>query len=142
MTATPGTRRGAPDHQHSSAAVGLTVTAAVLMILTGILQAIEGFVALANDTFYVVGSEYVFELDVTAWGWIHLVLGIVAAFAGVALLQGATWARVVAVVMACVSIIAQFAWMPYYPVWSLTLITFNAFVIWAVTAHGRDIVDP
>jgi hypothetical protein len=140
MTATPGTRRAAPEN-HSSTAVGLTVTAAVLMILTGVLQAIEGFVALANDTFYVVGAEYVFELDVTVWGWIHLVLGIVAAFAGVALLQGATWARVVAVLMACGSIVAHFMWLPYYPVWSLILITFNAFVIWAVTAHGRDIVE-
>lgn len=140
MTTTPGTRR-APEHQHSSAAVGLIVTAAVFMILTGVLQAIQGFVALVNDTFYVVGVEYVFEFDVTTWGWIHLVLGIVAACAGVALLQGATWARVVAVAMASVGIIVNFMWLPYYPVWSLVLVTLNAFVIWAVTAHGRDILD-
>lgn len=140
MTTTPGTRR-APEHQHSSAAVGLVVTAAVFMILTGVLQAIQGFVALVNDTFYVVGAEYVFEFDVTAWGWIHLVLGIVAACAGVALLQGATWARVLAVAMASVGIIANFMWLPYYPVWSLVLVTLNALVIWAVTAHGRDILD-
>ena len=140
MTTTPGTRR-APEHQHSSAAVGLIVTAAVFMILTGVLQAIQGFVALVNDTFYVVGVEYVFEFDVTTWGWIHLVLGIVAACAGVALLQGATWARVVAVAMASVGIIVNFMWLPYYPVWSLVLVTLNALVIWAVTAHGRDILD-
>lgn len=140
MTTTPGTRR-APEHQHSSAAVGLVVTAAVFMILTGVLQAIQGFVALVNDTFYVVGAEYVFEFDVTAWGWIHLVVGIVAACAGVALLQGATWARVLAVAMASVGIIANFMWLPYYPVWSLVLVTLNALVIWAVTAHGRDILD-
>jgi hypothetical protein len=141
MTTTQSGRQTGSD-TYSGAAVGLTVTAAVFMILIGTFQAIEGIVALVNDSFYVVGSEYVFEFDVTTWGWIHLILGLIAVFAGIALFQGAVWARTVAVLMASVGIIANFMWMPYYPLWSLTLITFNAFVIWAVTAHGRDIVEP
>jgi len=123
---------------YSGAAVGVIVTAAVFMILIGVFQAIQGLVALLNDTFYVVGAEYVFQFDVSTWGWIHLVLGLVAAFAGYGLLSGATWARVVAILMASVSIVANFMWMPYYPIWSLTVITFSAFAIWAVTAHGHD----
>ena len=63
------------------------------------------------------------------------------ALAGVALFLGSTWARVVAVLVASVGILVYFAWMPYYPIWSLTLLTLDAFVIWAVTAHGRDILD-
>jgi hypothetical protein len=59
----------------------------------------------------------------------------------VALFQGAVWARAVAVVVASLSILASFLWMPYYPIWSMTLIAFDAFVIWAVTAHGRDITE-
>lgn len=141
MTTTQPGRATGKQH-YSGAAVGVTVTAGVFMILIGIFQAIEGLVALASDSFYVVGAEYVFELDVTMWGWIHLILGIVVASAGFALFQGAVWARAVAVVLASLSIVANFMWMPYYPVWSLTIIAFNVFVIWAVTAHGRDIVTP
>jgi hypothetical protein len=126
---------------HSGAAVGLIVFAAVIMIIGGIMQALQGLVALANDTFYVLGKDYLFKFDVTTWGWIHLVLGTIVAIAGVALFQGATWARVVAVMVASVGIIVNFVWMPYYPIWSLTLLTLDAFVIWAVTAHGRDILD-
>jgi hypothetical protein len=133
-------RPDAGSDSYSGAAVGLTFTASVFMILIGGFQAIQGLVALVNDTFYVVGPEYVFQFDVTTWGWIHLILGVVAVFAGFFLFQGAVWARTVAVLMASVSIIANFMWMPYYPLWSLTLITFNAFVIWAVTAHGRDML--
>ncbi len=144
MTTTqPGRQTGTHniDDNYSGGAVGVIVTAAVFMIVTGMFQAIAGLVALFDDTFYVVGAKYVFEFDVTTWGWIQLLLGIVATLAGFALLQGAVWARIVAVVMASVSIIANFMWMPYYPVWSLTIIAFAAFVIWAVTAHGRDILE-
>lgn len=139
MSTTDPSRTVGTDN-YSGAAVGVIVTAAVFMILIGVFQAIQGLVALLNDTFYVVGAEYVFQFDVSTWGWIHLILGAVAAFAGYGLLSGATWARVVAILMASVSIIANFMWMPYYPIWSLTVITFSAFAIWAVTAHGHDAV--
>ena len=125
---------------YSGGAVGVTVFAAVLMIIGGTMQALQGLVALFNDTFYVIGEEYLFELDVTSWGWIHLILGAVVALAGVALFQGATWARTVAVILASTGIVANFLWLPYYPLWSITLIVFNVCVIWAVTVHGRDIL--
>ena len=127
---------------YSGGAVGVIVFAAVLMMLSGVMSVVQGLVALVNDTFYVVGEEYLFEFDVTSWGWIHLIAGAVVAFAGFALFQGATWARAVAVIVASLSIIANFLWIPYYPIWSLTVIAFNVFVIWAVTAHGRDILEP
>lgn len=132
--------RETQSDNYSGAAVGVTVFAATLMILGGTMQALQGLVALANDTFFVLGEEYVFKFDVTTWGWVHLILGLIVAFAGAALLQGATWARVVTVMVASVSILVNFLWMPYYPIWSLTLMAFAVFVIWAVTAHGRDIL--
>jgi hypothetical protein len=143
-TTEPTTSRGqgtpppAPS-SYSGAAVGVLVFAGVLMVLGGIFQALQGLVAIVNDTFYVVGEEYVFEFDVTTWGWIHLLLGIVVAVAGFFLFRGATWARAVAVVVASISIIANFMWMPYYPLWSLLIIGLDVLVIWAVTLHGRDI---
>jgi hypothetical protein len=124
----------------SSAAVGLTVFAGTIMIMIGVLHAMQGLVALFNDTFYVVGAEYVFSFDVTTWGWIHLLLGILVAFAGFFVFRGAVWARTIGVIFAVLSALVNFAWLPYYPVWGLVIIALDIFVIWALTAHGRDIV--
>lgn len=123
----------------SMGAVGLTTFAAVLMLMAGVMHVLQGLVAIVNDEFFVLGQEYVFEFDVTAWGWIHLVAGIVVFAAGVGLFTGAVWARTAAVVLACLSIVASFAWLPYYPLWSMLVMAFDVLVIWAVTAHGRDI---
>jgi len=127
------------QHAPSGAAAGLTVFAAVMLMMIGAFQAIQGIIALANDTFYVVGQEYIFQFDLTTWGWIHLLLGILVAVAGYFVLQGAVWARTVGVIVAVVSALFNFAWLPYYPVWSIIIITLNVFVIWALTAHGRDV---
>jgi hypothetical protein len=124
----------------STVAVGFTVFAGTMMIVIGILHAIQGIVALANDTFYVVGQEWTFSLDVTTWGWAHLILGVLVAFAGFFVFQGAVWARAIGVVVAAVSAIVNFAWLPYYPVWGIIVIVLDVFVIWALTAHGRDVV--
>jgi hypothetical protein len=137
MSTEPTTRESRGTY--SAGAVGLTVFAAVLMIMVGIFHAAQGLVAIVNDTFYVVGEEYVFQFDVTTWGWIHLLLGILVAVAGFALFSGAVWARTVGVALAVLSAVANFLWMPYYPFWSIAIIALNVFVIWALTAHGRDI---
>lgn len=120
-------------------AVGLTALAGILMAVLGGWWIIAGIVALANDTFYVVGQEYIFQFDVTTWGWIHLILGIVVLFAGIGLFSGAVWARTVGVILAVISGLVAFAWMPWYPVWAILLVTLSVFTIWALTAHGRDI---
>ena len=100
-------------------AKGLTVFAATIMIVAGVFQALQGLVALANSEFYVVGSEYTFEFDITAWGWIHLLLGIGLAVVGYFLFVGATWARWTAIVLVGLSMFANFMWLPYYPLWAL-----------------------
>jgi hypothetical protein len=128
-----------PTAKPSSAAVGLTVFAAVMLIMVGIFQAIAGVVALFNDTFYVVGEKYIFQFDVTTWGWVHLILGIVIAVAGYFLFRGAVWARTVGVILASISAVLNFAWLPHYPIWAIAIITLDVFIIWALTAHGRDI---
>jgi hypothetical protein len=122
-------------------AVGWTVFAATMMIIAGALHAMVGLVAIIDDEFYVVTRRYVFELDSTGWGWIHLILGIGVAVAGVYLYTGSVAARTVGVVLAGLSLLAGFAWMPYFPVWGITLVAIATAVIWALTAHGRDIVE-
>lgn len=129
----------APAPTESPTAYGGVVFAAMLMILAGTFQAVQGLVALVNDDFYVTGEEYIFRFDLTTWGWVHLVLGVIVGLAGAALLRGAVWARTVAVVLAGLSILANFLWIPHYPVWSLTVIAFDVFVIWALVVHGRDV---
>ena len=81
------------------------------------------------------------EFDATAWGWIHLIAGIIVLLAGFGLFSGAVWARTVGVIVATISAIANFIWLPYYPLWSLTIIAIDVFVIWALTVHGRDVVE-
>ncbi len=123
----------------SSGAVGLVVFAAILMIMIGVFHAISGLAALVDDTFYVATPNYVFEFDVTTWGWIQLIAGIVVALAGIALFSGRTWARAVGILLASLSAIANFAFIPYYPVWSLLIIALDVFVIWALAAHGGEL---
>ena len=119
-------------------AVGWTIYAAVWMWILGFFHALAGFAALVEDEIFVATPEYLYKLDVTTWGWIHLVLGIVVLLAGFAVFNGSVWARSVGVILAVVSTITNFVWLPYYPLWGLVMITANMFVIWALTVHGRD----
>ncbi len=121
-------------------AVGWTWFAAVMMWIMGAWHAIAGLSGIINSEFYVVGGEYVFQFDTTTWGWIHLIAGVLVFAAGVYLLSGAVWARIIGVILAIVSILANFAWLPWYPLWSMLMIAAGVFVIWALTVHGRDIV--
>ncbi|HZZ35291.1 MAG TPA: hypothetical protein VFE03_06165 [Caulobacteraceae bacterium] len=122
--------------QTSGWAVGFVLFAAIMLIMSGIFQFFAGLVALFNDEFYVATRNYVFQFDATSWGWIHLIGGLIVALAGFGLLAGQTWARVVGIILALLSAIANFAFIPYYPFWALTIITLDIFVIWALAAHG------
>src|ERR671910_1911550 len=119
-------------------AVGFILFAAIMMIMVGVFQALEGLVAIFENEFYVATRNYLFQFDATTWGWIHLLLGVLVAFAGWGLLSGRTWARVVAITLAVLSAIANFLWLPYYPFWSMLIIAVDIFVIWAIAAHGRE----
>jgi hypothetical protein len=120
-------------------AVGVTVFAGVMMIMVGVWQALAGLIAIFENEFYVQTRNYLFQFDATTWGWIHLVVGAIVAFAGLGLLSGQTWARVVGITLAALSAIANFLFIPYYPFWSLLIIAVDVFVIWALTAHGRQL---
>lgn len=119
-------------------AVGFTLFAAVMMITVGAWQALQGLIGIFENEFYVQTRNYLFELDATSWGWIHLVLGLLVAFAGFGLLSGQTWARVVGITLAALSATANFLFIPYYPFWSILIVAVNVLVIWALTAHGRE----
>jgi hypothetical protein len=123
----------------SDAAVSLTALAGILMFLLGGWWIIAGFVAIVNDDFFVVTQEWIFEFSTTSWGWTHLILGVVVLLASAGLFMGAVWARTVGVILAVISGLVAFAWMPYYPVWAILIVTVSVFTVWALTVHGRDI---
>ncbi|MBP2324593.1 hypothetical protein JOF56_004978 [Kibdelosporangium banguiense] len=112
--------------------------AAIVMIITGVFNAVEGVVALLKRAFYVTNGEHLLLFSLTGWGWTHLLLGVLMGLAGIALLSGATWARVVTVAVASVNAIAQLTFIPTYPLWSTIVIALCVLVIWAVVVHGKD----
>ena len=124
---------------YSAWAVGWSAFAGIMLIMIGIFHAFAGIVAIADDTFYVVGRKWIFEFDVTAWGWIHLIGGIIVVSSGFGIFSGNVFARTVGVAVAVLSAVVNFAWLPYYPVWSGLMIAMSVAVIWALTVHGRDI---
>ena len=134
-----GTTWQAQEPPPSGLATGFIVFAGVMMIMVGSFQAFAGLVGLFENEFYVKTPEYLLQLDATSWGWIHLLLGLLVAFAGFAVLNGMVWGRVVGVALAGLSAFANFAFLPYYPFWSMLIIAVDVFVIWALTVHGRDI---
>ena len=133
---------GRANRETTSWAVGFILFAAIMMIMVGVFEALQGLVAIFENEFYVATRNYLFQFDATTWGWIHLLLGLMVAFAGYGLLSGRTWARAAAITLAVLSAIANFLFIPYYPFWSLLIITLNIFVIWAVAAHGGDLREP
>jgi hypothetical protein len=118
---------------------GGLIFAATLMILIGVYQFFVGLAAVVQDNFFVVGPNYTYEIDTTAWGWIHMGIGVLAAVTGFFLFTGASWARWVGIGLLVVSAVANFFFVPYYPLWALLLIALDIFAIWAVaTARTVD----
>jgi hypothetical protein len=117
-------------------AVGGVSFAATMLLLIGVFQALDGLVAIFNDSFFVVTKNYTFDLDVTAWGWIHLILGILLIFAGWGIFTGKTWAGIAGITLAVLSAVANFFFIPYYPFWSILVIGLDVWVIWALTRPG------
>ncbi|MEV5978350.1 hypothetical protein [Streptomyces sp. NPDC052114] len=121
-----------------AAAGGLTIFAAVLLFISGSLDFCRGLMAVLEDKVFLTTPQYVFEFDLTSWGWIHLVLGVVAVGVSLGLLAGMKWARVVGIVIAGLMIIANFLSIPYHPFWSLTLIAMDGFIIWGLCVVDQD----
>jgi hypothetical protein len=117
-------------------AVGGIAFAGTMMVLIGVFQALAGLVAIFNDDFYVVARNYTFDLDVTAWGWIHLLVGLAVLATGFGLFGRRPWAGVATIMLCMLSALVNFFFIPYYPIWSLVIIGLNVWVIWSVTRAG------
>lgn len=125
-----------PRQEVSGWAIGGIAFAATMMTLIGVFQILAGLVAIFNDDFYVVAQNYTFDLDVSAWGWIHLVVGIGVLATGFGLFGRRAWAGVAAIMLCMLSALVNFFFIPYYPIWSLLMIGLAVWVIWSVTRPG------
>lgn len=123
--------------------VGWIAFGGVMMIMLGVFHAIQGLVAIFQDSYFLVPkNNLVVHVDYTAWGWIHMIVGLVVLFAGIGLLVGQMWARVVGVIAALVSAVVNISFLAAYPVWSAIMIAIDILVIWAIMVHGREVRPP
>jgi hypothetical protein len=109
--------------------------AGVLMIIAGLWAIILGISAILNDKVFVTTQGYLYEFDITGWGWVHLILGVLVGGAGIGIIQGATWARAVGIAVASLSLLVNFPFIPHYPVWSILIIALDVLIIWALITY-------
>ncbi len=116
---------------------GWIVFAAVLMMVIGSIDFFEGLIAVIRKQYYVVTSNQIVVFNMTTWGWLTLIWGIILFLVGMALWTGAGWARWFAIVAVCINLLGQLAWLgsTAYPLWTLTAIALGIVVIYALTAR-------
>ncbi|MDK0519267.1 hypothetical protein [Streptomyces sp. ML-6] len=137
---TPGQVGPAAPEDSNPWAAGGTMFAGVLLLVDGAFGVIKGIAGIASDEVYTRIGSYTFEFSVAAWGWIHLVVGIVLGFVGWGILRGALWARATGVVIAAINLIVNFVWLPYHPVWAVISIAIDTFVIWALCTDRSKVI--
>jgi hypothetical protein len=117
---------------------GIATFAGVIMIVAGAFQAVEGLAGIVNDQYLVVLENYFVAFDITLWGWLHLLVGLALLVIGIFLLRGQTWARVAGMILAGISALLNFIWLPHSPWWSLLIIAIDILVIWALANYDRQ----
>lgn len=121
--------------------VSLVVLAGALLALSGVFTLVQALYALFGDAVFVQSDGQPMLLDITTWGWVHLVLGALQLAVGLAVFRGSTWARVTAAVVVGLSAVSQMVFLPAYPVWSIVVIAIDVLVIWALCMHGSEVRD-
>ncbi len=149
MSQTAGSQRSTGARQQSTSSVeptemsgwvGWIGFAGFMMALLGTFHVIQGLVALFQDDYFLVGqSQLVVSVDYTAWGWVHIIGGVIVVAAGVGLFSGKMWARIVTVALALLSAVVNVVFLAAFPIWSVTMIAIAILVIWAVTVHGSEL---
>lgn len=122
-------------------AIGGVVFAATMLVLIGIWQVLMGIAAIVGDAFFAVNPDYVYEWGIAAWGWIHVIVGVLVLLVGMALLTGSMWARAAGMLIALLAAIANFFFLPYYPLWSLIVIALSIFVVWSLATAPPGSAD-
>ena len=117
--------------------------AGIMLLIIGAIDFFQGLIALFEDEYFVVTGSGFLVVDLTAWGWIMLIWGVLLVLAGLGLLGGQGWARWFAIVVVSVNFITQLGFLgnSQTPVWSLTVIALNTIVLYALTARWSESVE-
>jgi hypothetical protein len=127
------------DQSQPTGWTGWVVFAGVLMVIGGVLWTIQGLVAVFKNDIVIFGEEAALFLNVTGWGWVHVILGLLLLLSGILVMRGNLFGRTMAVFLVVLSIIVNFLWLPVYPIWALVIIAIDVFVLYAVVVHGREL---
>jgi hypothetical protein len=118
--------------ESSDTAYGVSIFAGVLLATLASFEILQGLSAVLKDDVYVRGVNYAYAIDLTTWGWIHMLIGAIGVAVGIGIMMGQVWANAAGIGFAVLSALAQFAFLPYYPFWSMLIIAMNILVIWAL----------
>ncbi|MFG3106569.1 DUF7144 family membrane protein [Streptomyces tendae] len=133
MAAIPSeTRRGHGGPGDSGGLSGASVFAGAVMMLSGPLSILMGASGIARDNLFAA-SRYAYRFDLTAWGWIHIVVGLALVIAGMGVVTNKSWGRGAGAAVAGISLITQFMFVPYYPLWAIPVMALDLFIIFALT---------
>jgi hypothetical protein len=133
MTST--TTRPGRDTSERREGYGLIVFAAVLLLVIGVFNLIDGIAAIAKSGVFIGNAHYVFG-DLRTWGWVALVLGVLQLLAAGGIVAGNQLARWTAVGLVALNAIAQMMAIPAYPFWSLTIIAADVVALWGLCVYG------
>ena len=111
---------------------GWAAGGALLMIVVGLFRAITGFIGLFNDEWVVRGFSAYYFIDVSGLAWWMLIMGLLLVLAGLAILAGQTWGRVIGIIFAGLAMISEMMWIPVYPIWSIVMMVMYAFILYAL----------
>jgi hypothetical protein len=134
MTSSPSRNVYSSDPPPSTS-YSIASFAGIMLMVVAVFQVLEGIAAVAKDQVFVSGIDYVYKFDLTAWGWIHIIIGAIGIATAVGILMDQTWSYVVGIGIAGLSALANFGFLPYYPLWSLIVIAFDILVIWALCSQ-------
>ena len=123
------------EREASVGAYGVSVFAGVILVTLASFQILEGLSAVLKDNVYASGLNYAYEIDLTTWGWIHLVIGVIGVAVGLGILASQAWANILGILFAVISALSQFMFLPFYPFWAILLIGMNILVIWALATR-------
>ena len=128
----------ATQTNNASGWVGWVYFAGFLMLARAVIQGIFGFTALMKSNFYLVTKDHLIVANYTAWGWTHLVLGLVLLTAGISVLNGGTWGRIIGVIVTTISLVVNLLFIPAYPLWSIAALVVDVLILYALLVHGAE----
>jgi hypothetical protein len=123
---------GQPAGTGNAWASGISLLAGTLLTMLGLLQFFQGVAAVAGDELFVNTPSYTYQIDLTAWGWVHMIIGVVGTIVGIAIILRQVWGYLAGVIVAGLSSISNFLFLPHYPLWAIVLIALDLLVIWAL----------